>query len=46
MFANAFYIPHDIHRHDSWPKVSRDVFGRFSPRLQELLRRSVEDEHR
>ena len=46
MFANAFYIPNDIHRHDSWPKVSRDAFAGFSPRLQELLRRSVEDERR
>ena len=41
--ANIYYIPGSLHRPpNSWPLVKRDVCQTFSPRLQELLARSVE----
>ena len=44
MSANVFYLPWFIHRSDEqWPRVKRELYDQFPPRLQELLIRSVED---
>lgn len=43
MGANVAYAPGVVHRPpDGWPLVPRDLFCQFSPRLQQLLRRSTE----
>jgi ectoine hydroxylase-related dioxygenase (phytanoyl-CoA dioxygenase family) len=44
VFANAFYTPKFVHRpRRIWPLVKREVYDTFSPRLQELLARCVEN---
>ena len=44
MSANVFYLPWFIHRSDGqWPRVKRELYAQFPPRLQELLVRSVEN---
>ncbi|MDE0299586.1 MAG: phytanoyl-CoA dioxygenase family protein [Candidatus Poribacteria bacterium] len=43
MAANMLYIPDFLNRpRTGWPLVKREVYDQFSPRLQELLERSVE----
>jgi ectoine hydroxylase-related dioxygenase (phytanoyl-CoA dioxygenase family) len=43
MLASLFYIPADIHRPPTnWPLLKRAVYARFSPRMQQLMERSVE----